>query len=86
VNTGRYFIAGLFAFGIVVGIAIARFPQLEAVPLAALTLPLLLSLLIDLALLPLARKGRAEPPTMEQRFIGVIGSALIATGIVALAR
>ena len=82
-NVGRYFIAALLAFGVVAGIAIAKGPALEAVPVPALTLPLIASLLADLVLMRLARAGRVAPLTMEERGIGVIGSALIAVGVAA---
>jgi hypothetical protein len=85
-NIGRYFIAGLLAFGVIVGLALLRFPQLGVVPVAAFTLPLALAFLLDLVLMPLSRQGRIEPVTMEQRFLGVIGSALVAMGIAELAR
>jgi hypothetical protein len=36
--------------------------------------------------MPLGRAGRIEPLTMEQRAIGVVGAALIATGILELSK
>ena len=85
-NIGRYFIVGLLAFGVIVGLALLNFPQLQAIPVAAFTLPLALSFVVDLALMPLSRQGRVAPLTMEQRFIGVLGAALIAIGIVELSK
>ena len=80
IRVGRYFVAALLAFGVVAGVAIAKVPALEAVPVPALTLPLIASLLADLVLMRLARAGRIAPLTMEERGIGVLGSALVALG------
>jgi hypothetical protein len=55
-------------------------PALEVVPVPAFTLPLFASLVIDLVLMRLGRGGRVAPLTMEERGIGVLGSALIALG------
>jgi hypothetical protein len=82
-NVGRTFVAALLAFGVLAGIAIAKIPALEIVPVPAFTLPLIASLVADLLLMPLGRAGRIAPLTMEERGIGVLGSALIAFGAAA---
>lgn len=85
-RVGRYFVVGLLALGVVTGFAVARIPQLQVLPVPAFTLPLILSFIIDLALMPFVRDGRVEPLRMEERGLGVIGAALIATGVVELSK
>ena len=82
-NAGRIFVAALLAFGVLAGIAIAKVPALEVVPVPAFTLPLVASLAIDLILMRVGRVGRGTPLTVEERGIGVLGSALIAFGVAA---
>ncbi|HEX8168838.1 MAG TPA: hypothetical protein VF601_24005 [Beijerinckiaceae bacterium] len=82
-NVGRLFVAALLAFGVLAGIAIAKVPALEVVPVPAFTLPLIASLVIDLVLMRLGRAKGIAPLTMEERGIGVLGSALIAFGVAA---
>jgi hypothetical protein len=83
-HVGRHFIVGLLAFGVVVGLVVAHLPALAALPVPAFTLPLLLSFLVEVALMPFVRDGRVRALTMEERGLGVIGAALIATAILAL--
>ena len=83
-RVGRYFVIGLLAFGLIAGFAVARLPQLQLLPVPALTLPLILSFIVDLALMPFVRDGRVAPLTMEERALGVIGAALVATGVLAV--
>jgi hypothetical protein len=82
-NVARIFVAALLAFGVVAGIAVAKVPALEVVPVPAFTLPLIASLAADLVIMRLGRGGRIAPLTMEERGIGVLGSALIAFGVAA---
>jgi hypothetical protein len=83
-TAGKLYVLGLLAFGIITGLAVAKIPALAVVPIPAFTLPLIASLIADLALMPLGRAGRIEPLTMEQRLIGVVGASLVATGVLAL--
>jgi hypothetical protein len=80
---GRIVIVGLFAFGLVAGLLIANVPALADLPVPSLVWPLILALAVDLALMPFVQAGRVEPLTMNERTIGVIGSALIITIVVA---
>ena len=82
-NVARTFVAAILVFGVVAGIAIAKVPALEVVPVPAFPLPLIASLVVDLVVMRLGRAGRASPLTMEERGIGVLGSALIAFGVAA---
>ena len=83
-HVGRIYVVGLLAFGIAAGLGIATTPALRALPVPAFAWPLLVSLIVDVALLPLVREERVQPLTMEQRAVGVIGSALIIIAITAL--
>ncbi len=74
-----WFIAGLWAFGAVSALAVARVPALGALPVPGLLLPLALSLLVDIATMPLVRQGRLEALTINDRAIGVIGAGLLHT-------
>ncbi|NNM74501.1 hypothetical protein [Enterovirga aerilata] len=77
-RTGRIFIAGLWAVGLVTGIVLARAPDAIPLPTPAILVPLAVGLLADLAMRPAAESGRIQPLTMNERAIGVIGGALIA--------
>jgi hypothetical protein len=78
-----YIIAVLLS-GIAVGLLILQQPHLQqsAVPPAAW--PFAVSLVLDLAIGQLAAQGRAQPLTMGDRFVAVIGAGLIVTMMVAL--
>ena len=76
---GRYFIAGLWVFGLLSAIVLSGTPALRALPVPSLAWPLGAALLVDLALMPLTREGRVQPLTMNERAIAVIGAALIHT-------
>jgi hypothetical protein len=82
---GRLFIAGMAAVGVVTGLLTARLPWLAEYGVAVLAVPLAASLLVDLVTLPMVQRGRLAPLTMEQRFIGVIGAALLALAVQHLA-
>ncbi len=82
---GRVFIIGMLAFGVVAGLVIANVPAIRALPVPAIVWPVLVGLVADLILQALARQGRAEPLTMNERAIGIIGSGAIITLLVALA-
>ena len=78
-NTRRLYIAGLWLVGLVTGLVLMRAPNL-ALPVPALTSPLVAALLIDLLMMvPALRESRLAEITMQDRMIGVIGAGLIAT-------
>jgi hypothetical protein len=81
--TARLFVGGLWAVGLVTGLILVRAPDLIPLPTPALSVPLVAALLVDLAMGPLVRAGKAEPLTMTQRAIAVIGAAGIGTAIAA---
>ncbi len=78
------YIVAVLISGIVIGLVAAQHPALQqaAVPLAAW--PFAVSLVLDLVIGQFAAQGRAEPLTMGDRFLSVIGAGLIVTAMVAL--
>jgi hypothetical protein len=85
VTIGRIYIAGMLAFGLIAGLIIAAVPGLRDSAIPVFIWPLVLSLLVDIVLMPRAQAGQISPLTMTERGIGVIGSALIIIAIMALA-
>jgi len=76
-RVGRWFIAGLWAFGVLTGVAAAVSPSFRDLPVPALVWPLAASLVVDLALMPLAQAGRIAPLTFNERAIAVVGAGLL---------
>jgi hypothetical protein len=79
-----WFVVGLWAFGLASAVAVARVPALAALPVPGLLLPLALSLLVDLATMPLVREGRLPPLSINDRAVAVIGAGLLHVGVLAL--
>lgn len=82
-TSGRLFILGLLLFGLAAGLVAVKVPAVRNLPVPSIAWPLVVALLADLALMPLVREGRVAPITMNERAIGVIGSALIITALLA---
>ncbi|HZB63631.1 MAG TPA: hypothetical protein VE423_13290 [Microvirga sp.] len=78
------YIAAVLVSGIVIGLVAMRRPDWQqfAVPPAAW--PFAVSLVLDLVIGRMAAQGRAEPLTMGDRFVAVLGAGLIVTAMVAL--
>ncbi|WP_262030825.1 hypothetical protein [Microvirga sp. Mcv34] len=78
------YIGTVLVSGIVLGYVARLNPawQETAVPPAAW--PFAVSLALDLAIGQLATQGKAEPLTMGDRFVAVIGAGLIVTLMIAL--
>ena len=85
IAVGRTFVIGMLAFGVVAGLVLAGVPALRDLPVPAIVWPILVGLAVDLVLKSLARQGRVEPLTMNERAFGIIGAGAIITAIVALA-
>lgn len=82
---GRIYIAGMLVFGLVVGLVTTAVPDVRAWAVPVFVWPLVVSFIVDLALMRRAGPGQVSPITMAERAIGVIGSALIITVILELA-
>lgn len=77
-STGRLFIAGMWGVGLLVGVLIALMPELLALPMPHLTVPLIAGLLVELAIRPAISAGRVAALGGTERGVGVIGAAVIA--------
>jgi hypothetical protein len=84
ISAGRLFVIGMLAFGVVAGLVVASVPVIRDLPVPAIVWPILVGLAIDLVLQALAREGRVEPLTMNERALGIIGAGTIITAIIAL--
>ncbi|HYF54925.1 MAG TPA: hypothetical protein VEA41_11765 [Salinarimonas sp.] len=82
-SVGRWFVAGIWAFGLASALAVATVPALRSLGVPSLAWPLLAALVTDLALRPAVAAGRIAPVTMNERFVAVIGAALIHTLVLA---
>ena len=78
------YIAAVLVSGIVIGLVTMKRPHWQqfAVPPAAW--PFAVSLVLDLVIGQMAAQGRAEPLTMGDRFVAVLGAGLIVTALVAM--
>ncbi len=84
ISAGRLFVIGMLAFGVVAGLVVASVPVIRDLPVPAIVWPILVGLAIDLVLQALAREGRVEPLTMNERALGILGAGAIITAIIAL--
>jgi hypothetical protein len=78
------YIAAVLISGIVIGLIVRQRPDLQELAVPPAAWPFAVSLVLDLAIGQLAAQGRAEPLTMGDRFVAVIGAGLIVTLMVAL--
>lgn len=73
------YLAAMLVTGLVVGFIVQGRPHLSEAVVAPVVWPFFVSLAIDLAIWQAVAKGKAEPLTMGDRFLGVIGAGLIVT-------
>jgi hypothetical protein len=78
------YIAAVLVSGIVIGLLMLQQPHLQQTVLPPAAWPFAISLALDLVIGQLAAQGKAEPLTMGDRFVAVIGAGLIVTAMVAL--
>jgi hypothetical protein len=78
-RTGLVYVAVLLASGVAIGWYAAANPGLSSPILPPFAWPLAVSLVLDLAIMQLAQRGRATALTMGERFGGVFGAGLIVT-------
>jgi hypothetical protein len=79
-----FYIIAVLISGIAVGLLILQQPHLQQAAVPPAAWPFAVSLVLDLAIGQLAAQGRAQPLTMGDRFVAVIGAGLIVTVMVAL--
>ncbi|WP_188517416.1 hypothetical protein [Alsobacter metallidurans] len=75
-RTSIVFVAVLVAFGVLQGLAFARWPELEKTSVPSFLWPLILSLAIDVAIRPAVAAGKLTDLRTETRFAGLLGSVL----------
>ncbi|HZH51438.1 MAG TPA: hypothetical protein VEZ16_06095 [Microvirga sp.] len=78
-----FYIAAMIVAGIVVGWMAAQNPSWQHAAITPAAWPLAVSLVIDVAIGQAAARGKAEPLTMTDRFVGVLGAGLIVTAFLA---
>jgi hypothetical protein len=78
------YLVAMLVSGIAIGLVVMRRPDLQQVVLPPAAWPFLVSLVLDLVIGQAAAQGKAEPLTMGDRFVGVIGAGLIVTLLTAL--
>ena len=79
------YIVAVLVSGIAIGFIAVQQPHLQQVAVPPAAWPFAVSLVIDLIIGQMAAQGRAEPLTMGDRFVAVIGAGLIVTAMVAFA-
>jgi len=78
------YIGAVLVSGIAIGFIVRLNPEWQQLAVPPAAWPFAVSLVIDLVISQLAAQGRAEPLTMNDRFIAVIGAGLIVTLFTAL--
>ncbi len=79
------YIAAVLVSGIVIGLVVAPRPHLQELIVPPAAWPFAVSLVLDMIIGQMAAQGRAEPLTMGDRFVAVLGAGLIVTAMVAYA-
>jgi hypothetical protein len=77
------YFAIMLVSGVMIGLAVLRQPTWREAAITPAAWPFVVSLVVDLAIGQAAAQGKAEPLTMGDRFVGVLGAGLIVTAILA---
>lgn len=83
-RTRLLYIAAVLVSGIVIGFIVRLQPHLQQAAIPAAAWPFAVSFILDLVINQLVAQGRAEPLTMGDRFVAVIGAALIIMAMITL--
>ncbi len=78
------YIAAVLVSGIVIGLVAMQRPAWQQLAVPPAAWPFAVSLVLDLLIGQMAAQGKAEPLTMGDRFVAVLGAGLIVTVMVAL--
>ncbi len=78
------YIAAVLASGIVIGLVMMRRPDWQQMAVPPAAWPFAVSLALDLVIGRMAAQGRAEPLTMGDRLVAVLGAGLIVFAMMAL--
>lgn len=77
------YIAAMIVTGVVIGWVAAQNPSWQHAAITPAAWPLAVSLVLDVAIGQAAARGKAQPLTMTDRFVGVLGAGLIVTAFLA---
>jgi hypothetical protein len=77
------YIAAMIVTGVVIGWIAARNPSWQHAAITPAAWPLAASLVMDVVIGQMAARGKAEPLTMTDRFVGVLGAGLVVTAFLA---
>ncbi len=77
------YIAAMIVTGVVIGWVAAQNPSWQHAAITPAAWPLAVSLVLDVAIGQAAAHGKAQPLTMTDRFVGVLGAGLIVTAFLA---
>jgi hypothetical protein len=78
------YIGTVLVSGIVIGLVLLQKPEWQQMAVPPAAWPFAVSLVLDMIISQMAAQGRAEPLTMGDRFVAVIGAGLIVTLMTAL--
>jgi hypothetical protein len=79
------YFALMLVSGIAIGLVVAQRPAWQETIVPPAAWPFAISLLLELILAQAVSRGQAEPLTMGERAVGVIGAGIIVTVILAVA-
>ncbi|MCB5175284.1 MULTISPECIES: hypothetical protein [Microvirga] len=78
------YIAAMIVTGVVIGWVAAQNPTWQEAAITPAAWPFVVSLVLDIVIGQAAARGKAEPLTMGDRFVGVLGAGLIVTAFLAI--
>lgn len=78
------YIGAVLVSGIAIGLLMLQNPEWQQMAVPPAAWPFAVSLILDMIIGQMAAQGRAEPLTMGDRFVAVIGAGLIVTLMTAL--
>ena len=77
------YIGAVLVSGIVIGLMVMQRPEWQQAAVPPAAWPFAVSLAVDLVIGQMAAQGRAEPLTLGDRFVAVLGAGLIVTVMMA---
>jgi len=83
-RTRLFYIAAVLVSGIAIGFIVRLQPHLQQAAIPAAAWPFAVSFILDLVINQRVAQGKAEPITMGDRFLAVIGAALIILAMTSL--
>ena len=77
------YIAAMIGTGVVIGWIAAQNPSWQHAAITPAAWPLAVSLVMDVVIGQMAARGKVQPLTMTDRFVGVLGAGLVVTAFLA---